>query len=119
MLDLGCGTGQLTAQIAQSGATVVGLDNSPAMANEARRLYPQLEFREADARDFDVAEPFDAVFSNAVLHRIVTQQSSQSHRTSADLYSISLGSRPKLNRARVLVGSPVSGSILKPICGRR
>ena len=70
VLDLGCGTGQLTAQIAQSGATVVGLDNSPAMIEEARRQYPQLEFREADAHDFDVAEPFDAVFSNAALHWI-------------------------------------------------
>lgn len=70
ILDLGCGTGQLTAQIAQSGATVVGIDNSPAMIEEARRSYPQLHFREADAHDFDVAEPFDAVFSNAVLHWI-------------------------------------------------
>lgn len=70
ILDLGCGTGQLTAQIAETGAEVIGLDNSPAMIEEARRLYPQLQFREADAHDFDVAEPFDAVFSNAVLHWI-------------------------------------------------
>jgi trans-aconitate methyltransferase len=70
ILDLGCGTGQLTAQIAETGAEVVGLDNSPAMIEEARRLYPQLEFKKADAHDFDVAEPFDAVFSNAALHWI-------------------------------------------------
>jgi trans-aconitate methyltransferase len=70
ILDLGCGLGQLTAQIAQSGAEVFGLDNSPAMIEEARRSYPHLPFREADAHDFDVAEPFDAVFSNAVLHWI-------------------------------------------------
>lgn len=70
ILDLGCGTGQLTAQIAESGAEVVGLDSSPAMIEEARRLHPQLEFKEADAHDFDVAGPFDAVFSNAVLHWI-------------------------------------------------
>ena len=68
ILDVGCGTGQLTAQIAQTGALVVGMDNSPAMIEEARRLYPQLEFLEADAHDFDVAESFDAVFSNATLH---------------------------------------------------
>ncbi len=70
ILDLGCGTGQLTALIAETGAEVVGLDNSPAMVEEARRLHPQLEFKEADAHDFDVAEPFDAVFSNAALHWI-------------------------------------------------
>lgn len=70
ILDVGCGTGQLTAQIAESGAEVVGLDNSPAMIDEARRLYPELEFQLADAHDFAVDQPFDAVFSNAALHWI-------------------------------------------------
>lgn len=40
------------------------------MIEEARRLYPQLQFLEADAHNFDVVEPFDAVFSNAALHWI-------------------------------------------------
>ena len=31
ILDLGCGTGHLTAEIAESGASVVGLDSSPSM----------------------------------------------------------------------------------------
>ena len=29
ILDLGCGTGHLTAKIAESGAQVVGIDSSP------------------------------------------------------------------------------------------
>jgi trans-aconitate methyltransferase len=68
ILDLGCGTGHLTNQIAQSGARVIGLDNSPSMLATARQNYPQLEFRLADAADFTLAEQFDAVFSNAALH---------------------------------------------------
>jgi trans-aconitate methyltransferase len=68
ILDLGCGTGHLTNQIAQSGARVIGLDNSPSMLTTARQNYPQLEFRLADAADFSLPEQFDAVFSNAVLH---------------------------------------------------
>lgn len=68
VLDLGCGTGHLTARLADLGVSVVGLDNSPAMIEQARRAYPALHFEVADARDFAVAEPFDAVFSNAVLH---------------------------------------------------
>ncbi|HXT57669.1 MAG TPA: methyltransferase domain-containing protein [Pirellulales bacterium] len=68
ILDLGCGAGQLTAQIAASGAEVLGLDASAEMIAEARRLHPRLAFELADAARFEVGEPFDAVFSNAVLH---------------------------------------------------
>jgi trans-aconitate 2-methyltransferase len=68
ILDLGCGTGHLTARIAEAGAEVVGIDSSPEMIDEAKRLYPGLSFGVADARDFGFDEPFDAVFSNAVLH---------------------------------------------------
>ena len=39
ILDIGCGTGQLTAEIARSGAQVVGLDNSPDMLAEARKNF--------------------------------------------------------------------------------
>lgn len=70
ILDLGCGTGHLTAQIEQCGAKVIGFDPSSKMLENARREYPQLDFREADARTFDFPERFDAIFSNAVLHWI-------------------------------------------------
>lgn len=70
ILDLGCGTGHLTAQIAAAGAAVVGVDSDPAMIEQARRGYPELQFEQQDARSFSFAEPFDAVFSNAVLHWI-------------------------------------------------
>ncbi|THE63572.1 methyltransferase domain-containing protein [Salinadaptatus halalkaliphilus] len=73
ILDLGCGTGHLTAEIASSGAAVVGLDRSPAMIEQARTEYPDQRFVQADARDFDLEEPVDAVFSNAALHWIDEQ----------------------------------------------
>lgn len=68
ILDVGCGTGQLTADIAQRGADVVGLDKSPVMLADARKNFPDLSFVLADAARFDFAEPFHAVFSNAALH---------------------------------------------------
>jgi trans-aconitate methyltransferase len=68
VLDLGCGTGHLTARIAAAGAEVVGLDSSPEMLEQARAAYPQLTFVPGDARDFAFDRPFDATFSNAVLH---------------------------------------------------
>jgi trans-aconitate methyltransferase len=70
ILDIGCGTGHLTAQIADSGARVAGVDRSHEMVNAARKAYPDLQFEVADARDLQFRNEFDAVFSNAVLHWI-------------------------------------------------
>jgi trans-aconitate methyltransferase len=70
ILDLGCGTGQLTEKIATFGAVVMGIDNAPAMIEKARQNYPHLRFDVADARNFQVEQPLDAVFSNAALHWI-------------------------------------------------
>lgn len=70
ILDLGCGTGQLTQQLAIAGAKVIGLDSAATMIEQAKQNYPQLEFTIADARSFQTDQPFDAVFSNAALHWI-------------------------------------------------
>jgi SAM-dependent methyltransferase len=70
ILDLGCGTGHLTAKIAEAGAHVVGVDRSPEMIRQARLKYPLLRFEVMDAREIVVDGIFDAVFSNATLHWI-------------------------------------------------
>ena len=48
VLDAGCGPGQVTFHLAAAGADVVGLDSSPAMIAEARRLFPELRFEVGD-----------------------------------------------------------------------
>jgi trans-aconitate methyltransferase len=68
ILDLGCGTGQLTAKIADAGASVLGLDASPDMIGQARQNYPRLPFKLEDAAAMKFESEFDAVFSNAALH---------------------------------------------------
>jgi len=68
ILDVGCGIGQLTSEIAQAGAEVLGIDLSPAMIAEARATFPVLPFEIQDVRALPFREEFDAVFSNAVLH---------------------------------------------------
>ena len=70
ILDLGCGTGQLSSEIAATGATVMGVDRSPEMISQARHKFPTLEFDVCDARELPFAQEFDAVFSNATLHWI-------------------------------------------------
>jgi len=68
ILDLGCGTGHLTNKIKDHGAEVTGIDASGDMIAKAKESFPGINFLVADAADFHFDEPFDAVFSNAVLH---------------------------------------------------
>jgi trans-aconitate methyltransferase len=75
ILDLGCGTGRLTKAIADCGAQVVGIDNSPSMIAAARAEYPEIEFIEVDAKRFSFPYSFDAIFSNAALHWILDAES--------------------------------------------
>ena len=46
--DLGCGPGQTTAFLRECGVDARGLDLSPALVAEARRLHPDVEFGSAD-----------------------------------------------------------------------
>ena len=68
ILDLGCGPGQLTRQTAAQGASFICIDADPNISAQAQRNFPVLIFCLADARDFKVTAPCDAVFSNATLH---------------------------------------------------
>jgi trans-aconitate methyltransferase len=74
ILDIGCGTGYLTNLIAASGAFVTGMDSSIDMIAKARNEYPHLPFRLASVTDFNFNEPFDALFSNAVLHWVTDKE---------------------------------------------
>jgi trans-aconitate methyltransferase len=71
ILDLGCGDGVLTEQLAATGAIVTGVDASPAMLAAARqRSARNLTFEHHDATTLPYHHQFDAVFSNAALHWI-------------------------------------------------
>ena len=73
VLDLGCGTGVLTNDIAGFALEAVGVDSSPAMVEKAKASYPGLEFHVMDACSLAWDARFDAVFSNAVFHFIKAQ----------------------------------------------
>lgn len=70
LLDLGCGTGTLTAELAKRYRRVVGVDSSADMIAKARANYPNLELSVCDALELPYESEFDAVFSNAVFHWI-------------------------------------------------
>ena len=71
-LDVGCGTGFLTFELAARGHRVTGVDFAPAMIAEARRKAPQsraaVYFEEGDAEQLRFASKgFDLVMSRHLL----------------------------------------------------
>ena len=78
VLDIGCGDGKITAEIARlaRGGRVVGVDKSEEMirfASEAfsQDEFPNLSFRVMDASALDFDSDFDIIFSNATLHWVL------------------------------------------------
>ena len=68
ILDIGCGDGALTAQLARTGAILTGVDASASMIEAARDR--RLDARHIPATDLPFEHEFDAAFSNAALHWI-------------------------------------------------
>lgn len=72
ILDLGCGDGGITAQLAElvPDGLVIGIDASQGMIDSARQTYKaeNLKFDLMDINALDFEDEFDVVFSNATLH---------------------------------------------------
>ena len=75
VLDVGCGDGKVTAEIARAipHGSATGIDASPQMIEFAQHAFPatkhpNLEFHVMDARRIKFVRPFDLIFSNAALH---------------------------------------------------
>jgi trans-aconitate 2-methyltransferase len=68
VVDVGCGPANSTALLAARfpGADVVGIDSSPAMLEEARRVLPSARFVESDANTWLPDTGVDLVFANAI-----------------------------------------------------
>ncbi len=75
ILDLGCGTGNLTKSISKLTENVVGMDYSSDMISSAKNNFSEIQFFKKDASDFDFDMPFDSIFSNATLHWVLEYRS--------------------------------------------
>jgi ubiquinone/menaquinone biosynthesis C-methylase UbiE len=54
--DMGCGPGHVARYLHEAGTTVFGLDLSPGMLDQARRLNPAIPFREGNMLALDLAD---------------------------------------------------------------
>jgi trans-aconitate methyltransferase len=77
ILDVGCGDGKVTAEIARAvpRGAAAGIDASLQMIEFARNAFrpekfPNLEFHVMDAGEIHFTKKFDLIFSNAALHWI-------------------------------------------------
>jgi SAM-dependent methyltransferase len=68
VLDVGCGPGHSTAEIARRGAAVVGTDLAPPMVALAAKVFPKIDFQVADVEELPFPDAsFDAACGNFVI----------------------------------------------------
>ncbi len=70
IVDLGCGTGNSTALLAHRwpDASLIGVDGSTEMLDQADQSGLHAVWQEADIATWQPASPVDLIFSNAALH---------------------------------------------------
>jgi trans-aconitate 2-methyltransferase len=80
VLDAGCGSGRVTRALLERlpRGRVVGVDGSSTMVEEARsnlaEFGDRVELIVSDLTELELAEPVDAVFSNATFHWITDHE---------------------------------------------
>ena len=79
VLDAGCGYGRDAALLKERGYELIGTDLSTAFIEEAKRRFPEIEFKLMDIRHLDFEdESFDGIWARAVLLHLTLEDISQS-----------------------------------------
>jgi trans-aconitate 2-methyltransferase len=71
IVDLGCGTGELTAELAKEwrDGKVIGIDSSPEMISKSAAFATaNLSFQQGSMEEWQPSQPVDLLFSNAAYH---------------------------------------------------
>jgi ubiquinone/menaquinone biosynthesis C-methylase UbiE len=88
VLDVGCGVGRWSRQLAKRGAVVTGVDLSPTMIAEAQRrarsdgVDRRCQFRVQDLSELELSSQFDTVLAVTVLQHILDPAKLQAAVTS-------------------------------------
>jgi ubiquinone/menaquinone biosynthesis C-methylase UbiE len=73
VLEIGCGTGEFTKRIAQTGADITAIDISPDLLEIARKTIPNVTvgFRVQNVEKLDFEDgSFDVVIGSSILHHL-------------------------------------------------
>ena len=107
-LDLGCGDGRFTAELARIGAAATGVDIAEAALNRARAAHPDLDFRLAP---FDGPLPFDDVSFDVVWTSEVIEHVADTARWLSEVR------RVLVPRGRLLLTTPSHGRLRVAVSG--
>ena len=72
IIDIGCGPGNSTELLIKRWpeSNICGMDNSPAMIEKAKKIFPEREWILMDAGNIRLDKKYDLIFSNAALQWI-------------------------------------------------
>jgi 2-polyprenyl-3-methyl-5-hydroxy-6-metoxy-1,4-benzoquinol methylase len=72
VLDVGCGEGQITAELARAGFEVVGVDVAEEPLRRARARHPELDVRLVGESEWALQDAsFDAVFAGETIEHVL------------------------------------------------
>ena len=108
VLDLGCGDGRFTAELARMGAAPTGVDIAEAALTRARAAHPDLDFRLAP---IDGPLPFDDVSFDVVWTSEVIEHVADTARWLSEVR------RVLVPRGRLLLTTPSHGRVRVAIGG--
>lgn len=71
VLDIGCGAGNSTKKISETGANVIGIDFSEKMISEASAAHSDIVFKQSDAENIPLEDnTMDIVIANFIVHHL-------------------------------------------------
>jgi SAM-dependent methyltransferase len=113
VLDIACGTGTAAVEAARRGAHATGLDFSPEMLAQARRLHGVVDFHQGDAEHLPFKDnAFDVAVSNFGIHHCerLQQAIAEAHRIlrPGGRFAFTLWVKPTDNAAWRLVHEAVA-----------